>query len=513
MATAYGLNYQIPQAFIGGEQMGQPLQQQQVEQPSFAPPKDRIAEVEGLTNRYLEIAGQLESFATEMSRQGKDIFTPDLTQPGGGPLFQTAKQLEAALKYSANALANEQKRRDVALPGQIEGKILQLPTYDPTRLNQPFQEQFVATGLDTQVQQANDFLQKDYYTDADAARANAQVRDPLVAFYEDKIKRDPANRAYYERQIAGIGSAVKKLPYSAFLDRGEKADTHEINVLKRVTNLAQGAWPQGTYSAVSYKGRPMLENKAFAGEVYGQYTGQDAKGQPKTVNKVIKRWLQDPSTGVIQIEFEDPSIPAEIVSNKSGDAVTAILMSNNPKYGSVEKMYESARKFGLTDPTGSVINEGLVAPGAQQLRQQAAQTAQEAGGEVVKRRSTAKTRLDKLASPWLNAAKPRLKFTLPDGREVQVQKNKNGLYIVNWEDFFAEQQGTSGLSSEQLLDLVDDQFGYFGQFLNKGGAASSTQEQAPALSPTQQKAVEAFAKQFGRAPSAAELEKIKSKYK
>ena len=278
--------YEIPQQFVQPvqpEQQALPPQQvpQQGAQQSMFP-TDNLADIENDTQQYLTIAGTLDSFAKDMAQQGIDIFSPDLSQPGGGLPFQTAQKLKAGLLYAATKLQNRQKERTAMLPYQAAGQVLQLPGAQQTSAYQPFQEQFVSTRLDPQVEQINQFLRQSFYTQADADRANQQA-EQLRNYYKNLIQTDPGNRAYYERQIAGIGQATKRLPASVFSGGGSSSAKEALDRAKLIRQVKAGILTNDQTPINVLRQVPNVEHVEYVNT--GDKVGIDIfyKGQPVPV--------------------------------------------------------------------------------------------------------------------------------------------------------------------------------------------------------------------------------------
>lgn len=464
MATPLGLTYNIPQQFLQPQQFGAAQAPTPVQSQNILPenPQNLADTMDGLTQQYLTIGGTIDAFARDMARRGIDVFAPDISQPGGGQPFQTMQQLKAALLYAANNLQNKQREREILLPFQARGDIMSLPGAQETSGYQPFNERFVNTGLDPQVQQVNQQLSRDFLTAADAARANQQIAEPLRQYYRDLIRDDPANAPYYQRQLAAIGTAVHRTPASAFNPPRSTGKTFEGEFLRRVTNLSQGAWPEGSYQVGTYKGNPVLINKTFAGERMGEAeVVQNGKVVKK--DRIIKQWIKTPNGQVI-IEFVDPNIPPVTVSGVAGDAVAAQIMSSNPKYGDVGKMYEAARQQGFMD-FGGVRNEVFTPGNIEELNQQQQAALSAYSAQISQGRQQVLQTLQELASqsnPWIGNR--TITITLPDGRTLKIGKHRSGgtFYIDNAGEFFG--QPVENQTAEGIIAILDS-LGYFQQFL------------------------------------------------
>lgn len=469
--NAAALNYEIPNQFIGQQAIQQTPNSVAPQNP-IQNPAQLLAHREGLTKNYFDINSQLESYVTSMAKDyGLDVTKPDYTQPGGGEAFNTFNKLSSALLYTANDLARSAKIDDAILNQSAAGNIRLNQGYDPqTQLSSQMnpEEMFTPTKLDPQVVEANNALSKDFYTEADARVANAKIREPLINYYSQQAQQDPANAAYYQRQIAGLLSATKKTPYSSFQQngRGGQGGNAGIAVLQKITNLSKGVWTPGTYKTTTRGGKTFIENNEMVGDSMGQYiTYKD--GQPVYRPKVVKSWLKDPDTGDVFIEYQDPQIPREKVSNQPGSAVTSTFMSNNSKYGDSAKMLDKADQLGILDDTGSSVDEALMPANYREIQNNIRKSGQEHDSKLKPIVNQTKEIINKIKDPTIG--NNWNEFTLEDGRAVKVAKHrgKKEYYIKNWEDLFSGKQSDyENMSVDQIINLLDDPaLGYFNKFM------------------------------------------------
>ncbi len=467
---ASALNFQIPQAFIGGQEVQQPPSSIEPQNP-LQNPAQLLAHREGLTRQYYDLNGKLDAYVTSMAKDnGIDVTKPDFTQPGGGEAFNTFQQLSSALLYTANDLQRSAKIDDAILQNAAQGNIRMQAGYDPkTQLSSQMspEEMFYSTKLDEPVRQINDFLNKDFYTSADAAAANQQG-DKLKMYYDNLIKSNPQNAPYYQSQKAAIGTATKKTPYSAFQQngRGGQGGNAGIAVLQKITNLSKGVWTPGTYKPVTKAGKTYIENSEMVGDSMGQYiTYKD--GQPVYKPKIVKRWLKDPNTGDVFIEFQDPSIPMEKASNQPGSSVTATFMSNNAKYGDSAKMLDKADQLGILDDTGSSVDEMLMPGDYKQIQEGIRNSAKDQATAVDSEVTKVKSLLAKPEHHWYkpNTVVP---FTLPDGKgTIKIEKTGDSEFeISNYKDFLGGKKSDyEGLTEEAVINILSE-LGYFDQFVS-----------------------------------------------
>lgn len=326
---------------------------------------DQFAYVEGLTDKFYNLKGQVEKYAIEAQKKyGVDVTQPDFTQPGGGILFKTYQKLATDLMLTANDLKESQKVETDIRTRSAAGQITPLDTFDPRKnlaSRMSPDEMFFTNTLLPEVDQANRLLATQTYTNADHDRISREVLQPTI----DKINaRTDISEQQKQFNINALVQQAKTTPYAAFQgnNRGSKS-TIEIDILRDITNTANGIWKPGTFkSGVDDNGNPILINKKREGEQYGEFAYTDDKGNQKRLPRIIDRWVKN-DNGEVFLEFknrEGVDIPPEKVSGVPGDVLASSFISSNPKYGSAPKMYEAARELGYLDDSSSAINEKLL---------------------------------------------------------------------------------------------------------------------------------------------------------
>jgi len=230
----------------------------------------------------------------------------------------------------------------------------------------------------------------------------------------------------------------------------------------------------------TYKGNPVLINKTFAGERMGEAeVVQNGKVVKK--DRIVKQWIKTPDGQVI-VEFVDPNIPPETVSGVAGDAVAAQIMSSNPKYGDVGKMYEAARQQGFMD-FGGVRNEVFTPGNIEELNQQQQAALSASSAQIGQGRQQVLQTLQELAgqsNPLIGNRTTTIR--LPDGRTLKIGKHRSGgtFYIDNAGEFFG--QPVENQTAEGIIAILDS-LGYFQQFLQPTAPTESNipQVQPPAF--------------------------------
>jgi hypothetical protein len=470
-----GLNYRM--SFPGQQQ--QPAQQiQSVDSQGYLPqqPKNLLAVRENLTNDYYNNYALLQDIVKDATTKGINPFEPDYSQDGGGLAFQTFQRAQANLMYSANALANEYEKEKQIEEARMRGDIRLASEFDPkSQMYTENPDAYYSTKPLPFVNQANQRLNTPTYTRGDEQRFNQAYMNPNIQQIDQMVASGQLSPEEGEFQKANLQKNVAQTSYQQLIPRngrGGSFNTPEIEILKKVTNLSQGIWPEGTFSVTTKNGNPVLENKTYAGEYLGDYQGVDAKGNPKIYRKIVKRWIKNPDTGEVTIEFDNSDIPSEKVSGTRGDVVASALITNNPKYGSASKMYETARELGYLDDTSSAINERLISEDAGKINQNIANKVAASTGKVKEELQSVVNKLESLENPVFGWGYTT--FKLPNGNEVKIGKHKvgDGYFIDNPEKLVTDEAPNgydSDIDHRSLEDIISwlEKASYFKQFLGE----------------------------------------------
>lgn len=439
--------------------------------PFFSIPKvgDDLDYVEGLTDRFYNLRGKVEAYATDMwKRYGVDVTQPDYSQPdnGGGIPFKTYQKLATDLLMTANDLKTSMQMKKAEAPYRMSGAIQDVeggvdPSVPINRVSA--NERYFSTKLLPEVEAANAILKENVYTDADYKRFKEQVLDPTVAKLEAEMEREGITAAEKQKlqfNIDALKQKPKTTPYAAFqtYGRGNKS-TIEIDLAKKVTNLANGKWAPGSYTpATDNKGNPILINKAMEGEQAGEHVYEDAKGNQKRVPRVLDG-LMKKADGIYFTfkQQEGVEIPPVKVSGKAGDEITASIIASNPKYGSVTKMYEALREMNLADETGSLMNDKVLAGAEFDTPDPAA-----FGLGIEAEKERIRQELKKTTEGGFQVSRKTFSVSLPDGGTITFKPNRVG---TGW---FVSAGGESSdnMSEQDVINLLAEQK-YFDQFLTK----------------------------------------------
>jgi len=458
---ALGYNFRI-----GRDQIPQPSQM--AEESVTSDPEvgqydknDLLANRSKLTQDVYENMSILRNYAQELAKKGIDVTKPDFTQEGGGPEHLAYLKLDAAVKHATNALKNEYLAEQQLRPLEAEGKIRFNQGVDRSGNYMQNPENYYSTAPLENVKEANIRGRENSYTPQDQARINAVIAREAEQI-DEQVRQGYLSKEAGNLQKSYLVNNAYTTPASAFSDsgRGSGKNDFQIGLLRKYTNLSQGVWNPGTYTKKVIDGKVYLINEDGRGDSVGKYqAGVDSNGNPVIKDKIVKWWRLDPATNQVEIEFTDNKIPSEIVSNKSGDAVTRDFVSSNPKYGSVDKFMETARNQGLLDSTGSLINSTLMPLNADQIKNQVSQLGKESSEKVEGVRTAHVDQLKGVKDPFLFFRNNSTNFKTPDGDLiVGKHRGKDLYYIDNWKDFYknADESEFTKLSSDKVVQILTE---------------------------------------------------------
>jgi hypothetical protein len=500
------LNYKINPQFIGGPpQQGAPQGVAPVQAEIPAMEQDPLAVREGLTNDYYQNYNMLKKYIEVLSKDGIDPFDP-YADP---VVFQTMNKLQANVLHAANALKGEfDAEKQMRLPiatGQVGVK----QGVDQRGLYAQNADNYYSAQPTYATQELNRRLGQNTNTRRDQDAFNAEIQ-PYIQQIEQQVQQGILSPEEGEIQKQSIFKNVYTTPVFApqrpWNDPFNKYKG-SIGLLKKYTNLSQGVWQDGSYRTEERDGEVYLVNSEGQGDVLGRYNaGFDKNGNPVYKDKVVKGWMKNADTGQVYIEFTDPSIEPELVSNQPGDAVAMKFVSNNPKYGSVDKMNEAMEVFNIGNGLGGSANEYLTPENAPQIKERVLNSAGPMKEGVKQVVSRIKKELSDL--PEWNAILSRnsVSYKLPNGKELDVKKNGKNSYALrgDWKQSDFEGVDINNLSEDQIIKILSKTGFFNSKTYVQGGQGKVTGKQ--------QKAVEAFTKQFGRQPNQNEMAKILAKY-
>lgn len=469
IAEAGSINYRLPQAqqFVPQQPSPEPIAPGQG-QAMLPPPNEDLANVEGLTDKYYSTYGKLKSFVEDLNSQGIDVTKPDYADPAKQELFKTYKMMEADLMVTANALKNEQKFRNQINPQIVAGNYNLAQGVDQrTQLLSELGPEGAgySTKLDPGVEQALKILAENPLTYGDRQRQE-QYFSETSSELDNRINlaQSPVEKQRLQYQKDQLTKAYQATKLFSPSSRGSGTKQPiELDVLKRITNLAQGAWPDGTFKSAVVDGKPALVNTSFEGEKYGEETiiGKDKK--ERIVKRVVDKWVKY-DDGTVEVRFKNTEkgepIPPVVVSGTKGDEITANFISSNPKYGSATKMYQAARDQGYLDEASAAITESLLYSNAEQLKQSGVSDLQTVGLAYQDEVKTLLEDFDKL-SAWSG---DDFSTTTSDGKKIEVGSNKfkSGYYLK-----VDGVQKLNGVQPDEIISYLGKNTSYFDKVLNK----------------------------------------------
>ena len=505
------LDYEIPREFISRDE--QQPQQEQVEPSSelghVEDPNHPLASRGKLTSDYYNNYAQLDQYAKHMAKDfGIDVFKPDYSQEGGGEAFQLAHKLQANVMYAANALKNEFSAEKERRKQIEEGKLLRKHGVDYNNtLAYSNDDNFIPTQALPGVNEANMRGREDTYDSQSSARINAVITQQ-GAQIDQLVQSGQLSPEEGQLQKSYLTKNAHKLSVSQLTDdggSGGKIAKSMIPMFERVTNITRGVLDDGRDTIV--RGKHYLASPALSGDNYGeiQIKKTDKLGNESQVKvpKIIKRVLKN-SQGDVYFEYEDHDIPIEKVSSSNPDEVFRRLVeSNSGKYGgqgSLPQFYEELRKKGYLQEDRSVHPGTVYGQGSVEKAQVKPQAS---GFDKV-------LEFDKNRFAGLESGKSdKVVADTPKGQYVFKFDPDRGVYLDNWKDFGSKR--IDNISYDEYLKMMD-KAGYHEGLLNSHKEVVDSASGGKGLSPTQEKAIAAFTKQFNRTPTESELAKILAKY-
>ena len=371
-----GLNYRMtfpPRqgGYAGGMGTDDGGEEINYQQPAL--PKNPIAHREKLTSDYFNNYNLLKSFTLDLAKKGIDASDP-YQDPEAFKVFQ---KLQAGLMLAANALEREGQAEDQMRPYIAQDKVRVSQNADRNGLYAQDPTSYYSTELTPGAQEVNYRLRQETNDPQSEARLNQ-----LMQFEGQKIDQQvsrgeisPERGQYLKSQL--VPNKWRTQVFSPNSGRGAGGDgkyDYQVALLRKYTNLKNGVWSPETYQKTTVNGKVFLKNEDGKGDVLGKYNARpDKNGNPILKDKVVDSWLKDPITGKVYIKYTDPEIPMEEVSNQPGDAVTRSFVSNNSKYGSVDKIMEAATATGLINEQGSSIDQMLMPQNYQDIQSQVRQ--------------------------------------------------------------------------------------------------------------------------------------------
>jgi len=323
-------------------------------------PQNGLADVEGMTDKYYDTWGKLQSLTQGMWKDyGIDITQPDFTQQGGGTPFKTYQKLSGVLMNTANKLGNRMKEQTQAAPYKFTGQIHGEGTD---------QDPYVSNDLLPEVVNMQKIAEEALYTTGDVKRANEQIDRFLPELEKQAATGDPYMAHNYE-----VAKATKaKLQIHPSFFKNEEADkkaalkkaagaSKELAVLKEIIPIAKGHWRPGSYKTGPDPADPakiVAINMAHSGENLGQYTPEGSTTpKPRLIDYFVKN-----NRGEVYIRFKPPEEgveppPDERVDNQGGFQITSKFQENNPTYGKTTNTAAAVQAMDLADLGGYDVND------------------------------------------------------------------------------------------------------------------------------------------------------------
>lgn len=421
---------------------------------------DNYANVQGVTDEFINTVGQLKSYAHDMAKSyGIDVTKPDYSQPGGGQPYRTFQELSAKSIMTGGDLKNKMIQNQLMDKGEIEGKWRRVEGAD--QMLGDISQMGFNIGLDPDVDAVVKRTQTgNFYTERDAQNYNTQVVMKKRNEWQKKADnaKSETEKKYAELQVAALTDAVKETYPGLLIPReGRNKKNYEAEALKEISNTALGRWSPGQYTEdVDSDGNVILISKAKEGQRYGfetRETGTGSKKREMQVPRVIDFWEKRPN-GEVWIHFK-PSKEGggkfqpepERVDDQNPGAVAANFFQSNAHLGNYGTALGQARDLGWTDASG------YIDPNSLPYEAQADTEGLSTKDQSVKRGVAdyliqLRTDIDK----WSASGTPTLAIKIGD-KNLVLKRGYFGGYI---EEDGVEQE--SGMTNKELTDFISNRY-------------------------------------------------------
>jgi len=179
IGNVQGLDYALPQQRYIGQQAAGAAPAGVAPQIGLPDLNDDYANVQGITDEFINTVGQLKSYTHDMAKKYKiDVTEPDYAQPGGGQPYRTFQELSAKAILTGKDLKKRMTDNTAIQTGYLKGEVLPRGDYENAPLDASIQERATPLNILEDVRLAAQALSRPYDTKAGADRANLTIRAP-----------------------------------------------------------------------------------------------------------------------------------------------------------------------------------------------------------------------------------------------------------------------------------------------------------------------------------------------
>jgi hypothetical protein len=463
-----GLDYLLPDnRYLQPQQ--QPVdqaaaQQQQGGQPFAIDPAQELANVEGMTDKYYNLKGQVEAFALDAQKKyGVDVTSPSYGEPGGGLLFKTYNRLATQLMLASGDLKEQMTKEKFVRDNVASGNLRTTPGYDPSK-KLITDEDYYSTKLFADVDKLQGIL--------DTAVHNKGDFDKFTVLKNNKIseltKRRDASQSQSEKaQIQLNIDSLEQMPQtrsaaddaSRYRPPTTSTATVETTLLRDMTALKSGSG-DGWEESLDEDGNSVKINISGQGDKMGSYVPTPkGKGVARPVARTIDRWQILPDNQVwLFFQEDDPESPgsqlAIRVDNMNAFELAKQRISSNRGNGSTGNLAKAGILEKVIDPnTGQSLDPEILTEFQDQKYSPEYVTKAKKRAEVGKIIDAAEERRAS-NTIYRGESDP---ITLPDGSVITIKTNYkgSGFYIPTMPDI------GQNLTKAEILDYLDS-IGSFG---------------------------------------------------
>jgi len=498
IGNVQGLDYALPQQRYLGQQAAGAAPAGVAPQIGLPDLNDDYANVQGITDEFINTVGQLKSYTHDMAKKYKiDVTEPDYAQPGGGQPYRTFQELSAKAILTGKDLKKRMTDNQQIQKGVLDGTVLAQGDYENAPLDASIQERAVSTTLLPEVRQASEALLRSYDTRAGAQRANQTYKAPLVNKLTAAMEADPANAAFYQRQIDALPDATYE-PVQFNPNTGGGAGKAEkkqsiIDLYRRTTNLIKGAFDADTYdTTIDENFEPVSTNTELSGTPLGKkafVVKKQKKEYPLVIDAIVRRGDK------MYIKYQQPEeaisdkfkIEDEEITGTKGDLFLKRLIQHNKGIGiNTTELVTALREAGLYEGTGS--KDDMV------VEKDKIRSFGDSKKKIAEARAALKS--DLKALPF-NEDKA-VEIITPNGQNVQVYKTSGRF---NWNTpkytvYVDGEETTDELTDVETENWLRENTDYFNSMVNESRIPSA--DPAPTKAPLTPEQIAKFEKLTGK---------------
>lgn len=459
-------------------QVPAPVQQAPIKESPFqdeiGDPEAGLQQIDGVTDEYFQKWAALKGFARDVQENlGVDVRFPDPSIPGSERLHRIYLKSLADLKAQGERLKTGQQ---MFMADRQRGAVV---SGDP---RQQYYDQLsvgtdiVDSELDPIVAEANKKLQGPHFGSAiNDAKA---YRDRVRIMLEKRKNTDKQNAGYWQRQIDSLIEPVKAVemfnPRTGGYTKLQQGQIQAAGTfMKKMTNLQKGTADSYELSSTHFgpNGERVLVSTDTKNETYG--------------GKKILRYEHIPDTDETFLILQDAKGTQRLDVTNIDPMSHSKGYMDNPRYAAYGQYLDIwAEENNYLDPnTGEVNYESLLAEDFNQRKTKRKEEASTATRKDEEARAKAlKSMITDMTSSFWND--DEIDFTAGDGRQITIEKEKEGYRVQNIRDVLPGQtpdiyKKYTKMSLEAVFKFLTDQKVHLTDPSFKGIISSGTESATP----------------------------------